>query len=314
MPERERDSPRSAVGIAAGGSVTLGETVRRVTEALRDAGIAEPLAEARRLLVQAGACRALDLVTRPELPVEAAMRELIDAWTARRASHEPLSRIAGEREFYGRTFELSADTLDPRPDTETLIGAVLQLSGEMGRRDRPLRILDVGTGTGCILLTLLAELPLAHGVGVDIAEGAVMTARRNAARLHLDDRAEFVVGDGPAAAAGRFDLVVANPPYIPRSAIAELEPEVRNFDPLAALEGPGENGLGFYRIWIPQIECCLSADGAALFEVGAGQAGEVAGLMEKVWLCEPGSARRWRDLGGHERVVAVMSQIHARRE
>lgn len=286
--------------------LSLAAVVSQVAQTLRAAGIEEPLAEARRLVALAAGVSAIDIVSRPQLQLDSDAARRVYDWAERRARHEPLSRIAGEREFYGRTFELSADTLDPRADTETLVEAALQIAAEQGWRERPIRILDIGTGTGCILLTLLAELPLAHGVGVDIAEGAVRTATRNAARLRLGERAEFVTGDGPAAAVGRFDLVVSNPPYIPPAVIAELQPEVRDFDPLAALEGWGEDGLGFYRAWIPRIEHSLTDGGAAVFEVGAGQADEVAWMMEWIWLCEPGSARRWRDLGGHERVVAVL--------
>ena len=158
-------------------------------------------------------------------------------------AREPLSRIIGRREFWGLEFLLSADTLDPRPESETVIEAIL---ARLPDRDRAYRFLDLGTGTGCLLLALLSEYPAASGIGIDIAPGAARTARDNAERLGIGGRAQFAVGSWAAALTGRFDAVVANPPYIEHAAIADLPREVRQYDPIRALDG-GADGLAAYR-------------------------------------------------------------------
>ena len=281
----------------------LGETVREVARVLAAADVAEAASEARRLVQLASGLEALTLVTDPERLLSETEKNAIAGVLARRAAREPLGRIAGVREFYGRQFRLSPATLEPRVDTETLIDAVLEIVAAHGWSDRPISILDIGTGTGCILLTLLAELPQARGLGIDIASEAVATAQANAARLGIGSRARFEVRDGPEGLTGPFDLVVSNPPYIPSGDIAGLAPEVRDFDPRAALDGDAD-GLGFYRRWIPLADQ-LAPTGWIVLEVGAGQADAVAGLLEGVRRTGPGSARRWLDLGGHTRIVAL---------
>ncbi len=312
MPGRENETAQPAGAPDAAG--TLGASLRRVAQVLRDAGIAEPLAEARRLLVQAGACAALDLVTRPELPVDTAMRERIDGWTARRAGHEPLSRIAGEREFYGRTFALSPGTLDPRADTEILIEMTLDLIRDGELAGRPLRLLDAGTGTGAIAVTLLAEVPRATAVAIDISDDALATARANAARHGVADRLRALHCDmadrDRLGAFGLFDLIVSNPPYIASAEIDGLEPEVRKFDPRLALDG-GADGLDAYRA-LGGLSGLIGPGGWMVLEVGAGQADAVAGLLLE---CHGAGELRTRDdLAGHRRVVAFRPQIHAGRE
>lgn len=312
MPGRENETAQAASAPDDAG--TLGATLRRVAQALRDAGIAEPLAEARRLLVQAGACAALDLVTRPELPVDPAMRERIDGWTARRAQHEPLSRIAGERDFFGRTFALSPGTLDPRADTEILIEMTLDLIRDAELADRPLRLLDAGTGTGAIAVTLLAEMPRATAVAIDISDDALATADRNAARHGVADRLQTIrcdMGDrNSLAGVAPFDLIVSNPPYIASAEIATLDPEVRLFDPRLALDG-GIDGLDAYRVLGGLLDL-LAPGGWMVLEVGAGQADAVAGLLLERY--RAGELRTRDDLAGHRRVVAFRPQIHAGRE
>ena len=276
--------------------------------ALRAGGIDCPDQEARELVLMATALTPLVMVTDSRRPVSEAEFERIETVLSRRLAREPLTRIAGQREFYGRDFLLSPATLDPRPDTETLVEAVLQIVDDEGWRQRPLRLLDLGTGTGCLLITLLAELPLATGTGIDIAPEAVATAEKNAARLGLAGRVSFQVGDGPVGVEGSFDIVVSNPPYIPTAEVDHLEPEVREFDPRAALDG-GADGLIFYRSWIPAA-LMLAPTGWIAFEVGAGQADAVAALLETS--CAGSgkpfrNVRRWKDLGGHTRVVAIGS-------
>ncbi len=281
----------------------LVEAVRHVRAVLAGAGVPEPDFEARRLIQQACGLSGVVLATEPRRLLSATEKNAISAVLSRRARREPLGRIAGLREFYGRSFELSDDTLEPRADTETLIEAALEVVAAGGWRERPLEILDLGTGTGCILLTLLAELPNARGLGIDISALAVATAEKNAARLGLGGRARFEVRDGPEGLSGRFDLVVSNPPYIPSGDIAGLSPEVRLFDPLAALDG-GADGLAFYRRWIPQA-ARLAPAGWILFEVGRGQAADTGALLAAVRGTKTGRVRSWQDLGGHTRVVAI---------
>ena len=224
---------------------TMVETTQRVARALAAAGLSDALTEARWLMRQALALDTAALLSRGDQPLSDAEIAAVTAFLERRVRHEPLSRIAGQREFYGRLFEVTPATLDPRADTETLIDAALELLGAEGRA-RPLRVLDLGTGTGCILLTLLAELPQAHGVATDISAEALSVARRNAQRLGLDQRAEFVLKDLAAGIDGAFDVVVSNPPYIATAEIAELARDVRDYDPHLALDG-GPDGLAFYR-------------------------------------------------------------------
>ena len=271
MPEREGETAQAAGAPDAAG--TLGSTVRRVAQALRDAGIAEPLAEARRLLVQAGACAALDLVTRPELPVDTAMRERIERWTTRRAGHEPLSRIAGEREFFGRIFALSPGTLDPRADTEILIEMTLDLIRDGELAGRPLRLLDAGTGTGAIAVTLLAEVPRATAVAIDISDDALATARANAARHGVADRLRALhcdMADGDRLGAfGLFDLIVSNPPYVASAAVEAFPPEYRAEPKLAHLGGT--DGMDLVRRILAAAGRHLEPGGTLVMEIGTGR-------------------------------------------
>lgn len=210
---------------------------------------------------------------------------------------ESVARILGEREFYGLAFGLDAATLEPRPDTELLVDLALAALPAGGR------LLDLGTGTGCILLALLSELPAASGLGVDIQPDAVATARLNARQLGLERRAEFREGDWGAGIAERFGLVVSNPPYIPEGDIPGLDPEVRLHDPVAALAG-GEDGLAAYRVLARQLPDLLAPGGAFALEVGAGQAESVAGLMAAQGLSD---IQVRADLGGIGRCVHGMA-------
>lgn len=285
-------------GDRLGANVSLRAALEIVARDLAEAGLEEPRREARLLL---GAALGLDhagLILGESRLLGADFPRLADI-LARRCTREPLSRILGRREFYGLDFSLGTDTLDPRPDTETLIDAVLHALGLADRLTEALSILDLGTGTGAVLLALLAKLPNATGLGVDIAPGAVAIAGLNAARLGLADRCRFETGDLYGNLPGRYTIIVSNPPYIPTGDIATLDPEVRLHDPLAALDG-GVDGLDFYRRIVAGAPERLSPHGVLALEVGAGQAEAVAALVIKAGFARPDIIP---DLAGIARVV-----------
>ncbi|ALG71962.1 SAM-dependent methyltransferase [Azospirillum thiophilum] len=278
-------------------------TLRAQAEArLRDAGIDTPELDARYLLEHALTLTRTDFVTKAEqiIPDDAAARAL--ALVERRAAREPVGRILGHREFWTIDLALNPDTLEPRPDTETVVEAVLAAIPD---RKAPLRLLDLGTGTGCILLALLSELPNAGGLGIDLSPLAVEAAAGNAARNGLAGRVRFQTGDWATGIADRFDIVVSNPPYIPSADIAALEPEVRDHDPLRALDG-GPDGLEPYRIIAAELPRLLVPGGLAAFEVGQGQAEQVAALVEAQGLAETAILC---DLGGIKRCVRARNGL-----
>jgi release factor glutamine methyltransferase len=213
-----------------------------------------------------------------------------------------VSRILGRRGFYGRDFVVTGATLDPRPCSETLIDAVLAIAAEEGWKNKPISILDVGTGTGCLALTLISELPEAKGVATDVSREALDVSHINAEQLGLLDRVEFREGRFLDDIDGVFDVLVSNPPYIPSGDIPGLEAEVREFDPRLALDG-GADGLGAYREISSGLAKVLPK-GWAVFEIGAGQAQDVAAILARD---NPSHVeiRYFRDLGGHIRCVAV---------
>ncbi len=254
---------------------TIGSALAEVAAALAFAGFDESHRRARRLVAAALNLSATEVFAHPERPVTERETTQIANILRRAFAHEPLSRVIGTREFWGLEFRLSPDTLDPRPETETVVEAVLARVSERGR---PHRILDLGTGSGCLLLALLSELPEATGIGVDRAPGAVAAARDNAAALGLAGRARLAVGDWAAAIGGRFDIVVANPPYIATAALSALPPEVRDFDPPRALDG-GTDGLDAYRAIAASLRGLLAPAGLFAAELGAGQAEAVAEIL-----------------------------------
>lgn len=213
-------------------------------------------------------------------------------------AREPVSRILGRREFWSLDFRIAPDVLDPRPDSETLVEAALALLPE---RPAPLRILDLGTGSGCLLLAVLHERRRATGLGVDASEAALKVAAENAQRLGLADRAQFRAGDWGRGLAERFDLILCNPPYIARSERASLPPEVLRHDPPPALFA-GSDGLDAYRVLLPDIPRLLAPAGAALFEIGATQADAVSEIARAVGL---NVAEVRRDLAGRDRCVVL---------
>jgi release factor glutamine methyltransferase len=287
-------------------TLTLGEAVRAAQQTLRAAGVEDAGRDARLLAAAAMGLATQEILVRPERPLATEAQERLNAMIARRIAREPVSRILGEREFYGRRFALAPATLDPRPDSETLIEAALTIADREGWRRRPIRILDIGTGTGCLLLTLLAELPSASGLGTDISEPALAVAEENAGALGLDDRASFARHDALAGIGGRFDLIVSNPPYIRSGDISGLSPEVRQYDPTAALDG-GADGLDVYRKIAAGLETVL--DGWIILEVGMGQADDVALVLQQAFVkTRHAQVCRYADLGGHTRCVALRLQ------
>ncbi|MHC2466272.1 release factor glutamine methyltransferase [Bradyrhizobium embrapense] len=256
-----------------------------------------------RLLV--GAALGLDLTGM----VKAAKRTLthdetdrLENLARRRLAGEPVARILGIKEFWGLPLHLSAATLVPRPDTETVVERALELLRADGAADRALRIADLGTGSGAILLALLSELPNAHGFATDISAAALRTASRNAAELGLGDRATWIACDYGSALTGAFDLIVSNPPYIPSADIAGLDIEVRAYDPRAALDG-GADGLDAYRALVSQSAGLLTSGGFLVVEVGLDQSCDVEALMTAFGLSPTGPPKA--DLGGVPRAVSA---------
>ncbi|MDB5590561.1 peptide chain release factor N(5)-glutamine methyltransferase [Enterovirga sp.] len=279
-----------------------GEALATLRRVLGQAGIEAGAAESRLLLASALGLTGVELLARPEEPLGASGAAELSGYLARRLAREPVGRILGRREFWGMLFHLSAETLEPRPDTEAVVEAALAACPD---RTGQVRILDLGTGSGCILVALLAERPQARGVGLDRSLGALRTASGNARRNGVAERALFVNGDWAAAVSGPFDLVVANPPYIPGPDIAGLEPEVAGHDPVAALDG-GPDGLAAYRAILPDLPRLLAPDGAAVLEVGYDQAAAVAALATHSGLRVD---RTVPDLGGRNRAVLLRPPV-----
>ena len=262
---------------AAAGLDAIGEAAR----VLERAGIDNPRRDARLLLdlSQGDLARFGDYVRR-------------------RASREPYSRISGRREFWSLDLTLSPATLDPRPDSETLIEAALD---HLPDRKAALRVIDFGTGSGALLLAFLSEFPHATGIGIDIQPGAAETARQNAEALGVAARAQFVAGDWSRENLGAADVILANPPYIQSSALPSLQPEVVRFDPRAALDG-GADGLAAYRALAPVFRRNLKPGGAAFLELGEGQARPIAAIMAETGLTVAGTRR---DLARIERCLVL---------
>lgn len=287
---------------------TISTVYRSTAKAFRDAGIGSPELDARLLICAAGDISHSRFVADPDyiLPPDAGKR--FSGFVERRLHREPVSRILGCREFWGLDFELSSGTLDPRPDSETLVQAVLSLVQQGRTQDEPVRILDLGTGTGALLLALLTEIEDATGVGTDISDDALRTASSNADRLGLTNRAQFALTAWHAGIAGAFDIIVANPPYIPSDRIAALEPEVSQHDPHRALDG-GADGLDCYREILLHLDRMMSRDCILAFEVGQDQADSVAALMADAGLTGTGNLPRyWKDLAGIVRCLTLAAR------
>lgn len=277
---------------------TRGSLVAEAAAALSSAGFEGARRHARRLVASALAISPAGLFGDPDHIVDKQQSSRVKEMVARMVEHEPLSRILGRREFWGLEFTLSAETLDPRPETETVVEAVLRRKPD---RYAPLRLLDLGTGTGCLLLALLSEFRTAGGFGIDIVEAAVKTAARNAAKLGFAERAVFLVGDWAAAVKGSFDVIVANPPYIASGNLRMLPREVADYDPSRALDG-GEDGLAPFRAIAPSLSKLLVSDGIFVTEVGVHQADAVAAILGAHGVKLDGFER---DLAGHIRCVSA---------
>ena len=307
----------------------LDTALRHFEQKLAKAGIDSPALDTHLLVLHALKLDRAEIMSHPERVLSADEIRTLENLIARRAAHEPVARIQGKREFWSLPFKLNEATLEPRPDSETLVEVALkQLRTSFPRKreesscERPrardssaadaagldsrfrgndVSILDLGTGTGCLLLALLHELPDATGLGIDIAPRAVEQGTTNAKNLGLSARASFKIGNWFEDITDKFDAIVSNPPYIPAGDIPSLMPEVREHDPMQALDG-GKDGLGIYRLLIPQLSQFLKPKGFAIFEVGMGQADDVAALCHRAGFVD---ISKYKDLNGIERCVAV---------
>lgn len=268
---------RPVAGLKAGLSVD--ETLRLLAKAFQASGIDSGMTDARLLLGAALRLTRAQLLAQSDRFLEPREIAAVSALAARRIKREPVSRILGRKEFWSLTLDVTPDVLVPRPDTETLVEAALDHVVRGGLRMENLSILDIGAGSGALVLALLHELPNARGVATDVSAAALNVARGNAERLELASRCSFVVCNMADGVQGSFDLIVSNPPYIARGAIAALDPEVRDYDPRLALDG-GADGLDAYRAIAAGGPALLARGGRLIVELGLGQAAPVSALFE----------------------------------
>ena len=278
----------------------LKATLAKLTAQLDAAGIDTPLLDARLL---AGLAMGLDrqVYGHEDIPLDADMMTRLEAFVVRRLSGEPISRMRGWREFWSMRFDISAACLDPRPDSETLVAAALEHRQQV--TTTPL-IMDYGTGSGCLLLAVLSEWPMATGIGLDLNPDAIAMAMANAERHGLNGRTQMLASHWCDAVEPdiKADVILANPPYIPTADVQELDRDVRDFDPDLALDGGGD-GLDAWRVLLPRIERRLTSDGVALVEIGKGQEDAVSALAQASGLdCN----RHWPDLSGTLRVLGLI--------
>lgn len=263
----------------ATGATTIDQALAAAASRLAAAGIAQARLDARVLAIAALGLTREALLAHGDRRIEPAAAARFDDYVARRLRGEPVARILGRKEFWSLEFEISPETLVPRPESETVIDAALAV---FPASQATLAVLDLGTGSGCLLLAVLSERPRAHGLGIDISEGAIAVAQRNARKLGLAARSRFAVADFTGGLAGvtteRFDLVLSNPPYIAEGEIAGLDREVAQYEPRAALAG-GADGLAAYRALAPRLAALLTPYGHALLEIGQGQAAAVSAIM-----------------------------------
>lgn len=282
-------------------ALTLSGVLRQAADDLRNAGVPDAMVDARILAATAFGISREDMLREPHLPVDANAQMRFRAMIDRRGAREPVARILGAREFRSLVFGLGPETLEPRPDSEAIVEAAVEAAVEYGQAfPGAIRVLDLGTGTGCLLLSVLNELPDASGIGADIAAGAVELAAQNAQNLGLADRAQFVLADWTDGIEGPFDLILSNPPYITTAVIAGLVPEVAAYDPSAALDG-GADGLDAYRALAPRIASVLSPPGVVVLEIGAGQQEDVVSIFVASDFTLVGTRS---DLGGHARALS----------
>lgn len=296
------ERPSDGAVIAISTTTSLRAAVSIIASALRSAGIDGAEKDARYLVQGVLGLDAAALVRDPDLPIGASATQLQQA-VRRRLAHEPMSRILGRREFYGRTFKVTSDVLDPRADTETLVDLVLDIVRGEETLQGDITIADIGVGSGAILVTLLAALPNARGIAIDVSEAALAVAAENALSHGVADRMTTVTTRGLQGIIQPIDVIVSNPPYIPTADIERLDASVRRFDPHLALDG-GSDGLQIYREIASDIKP-LQRNCWVILEFGAGQVADVKGIFADF------NVRRTitrADLGGHIRVVAL--EIH----
>jgi release factor glutamine methyltransferase len=281
--------------------VSVSQATRLLAQRFRLAGIEEPEVDARALLGHALQLDRAQLFSHSDRILHAHEAATISAFAARRLKREPVSRMIGRREFWNVMLQLSPDVLDPRPDTETVVEAALDFVVRDGLRLEKLHILDIGTGSGALLLALLSELPNALGTGTDISKPALEVARANAEHHGLSARCTLLACNIADGVAGPFDLIVSNPPYIPHDEIATLAPEVRDYDPAIALDG-GSDGLDGYRAIAAEAGRLLAPNGRLIVELGVGQEPAVRALFTKAGL-QVGAARK--DLAGIPRALGA---------
>ena len=286
-------------GMALAAGLTIADARRRLAQAFHDSGIDTAALDARLLVGHAVGLDHARLTARAEDRLTPAQTERIAALAARRLRHEPVARIIGSAEFWSLPLALNDATLVPRPDTETVVEAALDMLRQRSRADHALRIADLGTGSGAILLALLSELKTAWGVATDLSLSALTCARDNAIALGLSERTSFVACSYAAALKGPFDLIVSNPPYIATTEIAALDPDVRDFDPVLALDG-GADGLDAYRAIADDASRVMTSGGLLIVELGVGQAAPVRSLFESRGLAHLDTRA---DLGGIPRAL-----------
>ena len=286
------------------GTATRAAVLGSAAAELRAAGIDAPRRDARLLMQHALGLTPEALLAHDDRPLGAAEGRRLAALVRRRIAREPLAYLTGRREFWSLDFAVDRSALVPRPETETVVEAVLARAAHLPPRPH---LLDLGTGSGCLLVALLSELHNATGVGVDISAAAASLAQANARRHGLDGRASFVVADWGAPLADRFDIVVSNPPYVAAQTLASLAPEITRHEPRTALAG-GVDGYASYRQLAPQIVRLLAPAGLAAIEVGAGMADEVASLFAAEGLEE---IDRRRDLAGIDRCALFVHRAGA---
>lgn len=277
--------------------MSVAEALVFATTRLADANVEDARSEARALLTHTMKWTTAQVFARPDEHIENSVFDAFVANVDDRAAGKPFAHITGQREFWSMPFEVSSATLVPRPDTETVVELALALFKD---RDAPEDILDIGTGSGCLLLALLENFKTANGIGIDISEDAIVIAKRNADRLGLRDRAGFYCRSWEEPIGDQFDLIVSNPPYIPTHDIPELAPSVRDFEPRLALDG-GIKGLDAYHYLIPKCANLLRHQGILIVEIGIDQREEVAEIAVQSGFAL-GPIRK--DLAGIERALS----------